>query len=106
VLCAEGDLAGVRLLYEHALAIYEKVLGAEHPNTNHARLNFARLFFADSKAPAALMWSEAALAARERALGENHPWTTGAARITAHVLDTLGRVKQAAGLRARYQIEQ
>jgi Tetratricopeptide repeat len=33
----QGDLAGVLPLYERALAIYEKVLGPKHPNTNEVR---------------------------------------------------------------------
>jgi Flp pilus assembly protein TadD len=33
VLKAQGDLAGARPLHERALAIREKVLGAEHPDT-------------------------------------------------------------------------
>ena len=33
LLQAEGDLAGARPLYERALAISKKVLGAEHRNT-------------------------------------------------------------------------
>ena len=53
------------------------MLGADHPNTNHARLNFARLLVADGKASEALLWIEATLAAREKALGENHPLDQG-----------------------------
>jgi hypothetical protein len=33
VLKDQGDVAGARPLCERALAIYEKVLGAEHPDT-------------------------------------------------------------------------
>jgi hypothetical protein len=40
-LQAEGDLAGARLLYEHALAMYEKAIGPEHPAT--VRNNLAGL---------------------------------------------------------------
>jgi len=43
---AQGDLAGARPLYERALAIREKVLGSEHPDTNRTRSNFARLLLA------------------------------------------------------------
>jgi hypothetical protein len=38
-----GDYAGARPLYERALAIFEKVLGKEHPNTKVVRGNLERL---------------------------------------------------------------
>ena len=47
----QGDLAGARPLFERALAICEKVLGPEHPHTNRARHNFARLLLADGDEP-------------------------------------------------------
>jgi hypothetical protein len=49
LLQAQGDLAGARPLCERALAIDEKVLGREHPNTNRVRHNFARLLLAEGK---------------------------------------------------------
>jgi hypothetical protein len=33
----QGDLVGARLLYERALAIFEKALGSNHPYTATAR---------------------------------------------------------------------
>jgi tetratricopeptide (TPR) repeat protein len=69
----QGDLAGARPLYERAMAIADKVLGTEHPNTNRVRHNFARLLLADGNAAEALTSSEAALAAHKNGLGENHP---------------------------------
>ena len=39
VLKAEGDLAGARAAYERALAIAEKALGPDHPNTVIFRRN-------------------------------------------------------------------
>ena len=33
LLSEQGDLVGARLLFERALAIYEKMPGPEHPNT-------------------------------------------------------------------------
>jgi Tetratricopeptide repeat len=46
LLQAKGDLVGARPLYQRALAINEKVLGPEHPNTHRVRNNFARLLLA------------------------------------------------------------
>jgi hypothetical protein len=43
LLCDEGDFAAARPLYEHALAIREKVLGPEHPDTADSLNNLASL---------------------------------------------------------------
>ena len=42
-LKAQGDLAAARPLYERALAIYEKALGPEHPDTAGSLNNLALL---------------------------------------------------------------
>ena len=104
LLYSQGDFAGARPLFERALAIYEKALGPEHPNTNRGRYNFACLLLADGNSGEALRYSEAALAAHEKVLGENHSWTKDAARVTADALAALGRVREAAALRARFSI--
>ena len=75
----QGDYAGARPLYERALAIYEKALGPEHPNTNVARRNLARLLLDSGNADVALSLGEVALAAHEKLLGQNHPWTKASA---------------------------
>jgi hypothetical protein len=49
--------------------------------------------------------AETALRAHEKVLGPNHRWTKDSARVTAEVLDALGRADQAAALRARYGVE-
>src|SRR5262249_39310648 len=43
LLQAQGDFMGARPLYERALAINEKVLGPEHPETATSLNNLARL---------------------------------------------------------------
>ena len=43
VLRALGDLAGARAAFERALAIWERVLGPNHPNTRIARGNLESL---------------------------------------------------------------
>jgi hypothetical protein len=40
---AQDDLAGARPLYERALAIFEKVLGPDHPDTARSVDNLAGL---------------------------------------------------------------
>ena len=105
LLQAQGDLAGARPLYERALAILEKALGPDHPNTNRVRRNFACLLLTDGNASEALAFGEAALPAHDKALGSHHPWTKDSAGVTADALDALGRGAEAAALRARYAIE-
>src|SRR5262249_819753 len=46
LLYAMGDLAGARPCYEQALAIYQKVLGNDHPNTATSLYNLATLYIA------------------------------------------------------------
>jgi Tetratricopeptide repeat len=43
LLQAQGDLAGARALFERALAIREKALGPELPDTTVVRNNLANL---------------------------------------------------------------
>jgi hypothetical protein len=96
--------AQARPLFERALAIYEKVLGPEHSNTNRVRDNFAALQLACGSAGEALALGEAALTTHERINGPNHPWTKDSARVTADALDALGRAAEAAAMRERHGI--
>ncbi len=101
----QGDRAGAQALYEHALAIREKVLGPAHPNTNSVRRNLAWLLLASGNPGEAVSLAEAALAAHEKVLGEDHPWAKNSASVTAVALDALGRADEAAALRIRYGLE-
>ena len=101
----QGDLAAARPLFERALAISEKALGPEHPDTNRTRCHLARLLITSGHAREALGPAETALRAHEKVLGPNHRWTKDTARVTAEALDALGRADQAAALRARYGVE-
>jgi hypothetical protein len=101
------------------LAIREKKLGLEHPetatsltnlallehpSTNRVRWGFGRLLLAKGEPTEALACSEAALAVHEKVLGENHSWTQESARITADALVALGRVEEAVALCKQYRI--
>ena len=61
--------------YEKALAIREKVLGEEHPDTASTYNNMATTFEKQHKYEKALDLYEKALAIREKVLGEEHPDT-------------------------------
>ena len=71
----QGELAAARPLFERALAIYEKVLGPEHPYTAASLNNLASLLQAQGDLAAARPLFERALAIREKVLGPEHPDT-------------------------------
>ncbi len=81
------------------------MLGSEHPNTNRARYNLARLLLVSGSATEALALGETALAAHDKVLGPDHHLTKDSARVTADALDALGSADKAAALRARYGVE-
>ena len=97
-----GALAAARPLYERALAIREKALGPEHPNTNRTRSHLARALIASGDAMEALSSGKRALSAHEKVLGRNHKWTRDSGHVTADALDALDRAGEASALRARY----
>jgi tetratricopeptide (TPR) repeat protein len=67
--------SAARPLLERALAIREKVLGAEHPDTATNLNNLARLVRDHGDPAAARRLCERALAIREKVLGPEHPDT-------------------------------
>ena len=71
----QGDLAGARPLFERALAINEKALGPEHPDTAANLNNLARLLRAQGDLAGARPLFERALAISEKVLGPEHPET-------------------------------
>ena len=101
----QGDLAAARPLFERALAIAERALGPEHPETAVSLNNLGFLLLGQGDLAAARPLLERALAIREKVLGPNHRHTKDSARVTAEALDALGRADQAAALRARYGVE-
>ena len=87
---ALGAYAAARPLYERALAISEKALGPDHPDTAARLNNLASLLHAQGDFAAARPLYERALATRERALGPDHP-------NTATSLGSLGALLQVQG---------
>jgi tetratricopeptide (TPR) repeat protein len=70
-----GEYTETRPLYERALAIREKVLGPEHPNTARSLNNLALLLDNQGNYEEARPLYERALAIREKVLGPEHPNT-------------------------------
>ena len=88
---AQGDLAGARPLFERALAIHEKALGPEHPDTATSLSNLAGVLRAQGDLAGARPLVERALAIREKALGPEHPDTATRASTTSPSASGPGR---------------
>jgi len=74
-LQVSGDYIAARPYYERALAINEKVLGAEHPDTASSLNNLGFLLQAQGEVEAARPYYEQALDILEKKLGPDHPHT-------------------------------
>jgi len=85
-----GDYSGARPYWERALAIHEKDLGAEHPDTARSLNNLGALLQSQGDLVAARPYYERALAIREKVLGAEHP-------DTALSLNNLGFLLQRQG---------
>jgi CHAT domain-containing protein len=80
-----GAYSKAEPLYQRALAIYEKTLGPEHPNTATSLNNLAELYDAMGAYGKAEPLSQRALAISEKVLGPEHP-DTGTSLINLAVL--------------------
>jgi tetratricopeptide (TPR) repeat protein len=87
-LRAVGQYAEARLYYERALAIYEQVLGPEHPNTALSLNNLDALLQVQGDLGGARPYCERALHIFMARLGPNHALTQTVQRNLA-ALDTL-----------------
>jgi tetratricopeptide (TPR) repeat protein len=67
---------GIAEWHHKALAIREKALGEEHPDTAETYNNIALVYSRQDDYPRALEWYYKALAIQEKALGKEHPRTT------------------------------
>jgi tetratricopeptide (TPR) repeat protein len=85
-----GDFLGTRPYYERALAICEKILGPEHPETALNLNNLGGLLQVTGDLAGARPYHERALAIREKVLGPDH-------KDTARSLGNLGYILQAEG---------
>jgi tetratricopeptide (TPR) repeat protein len=95
-----GDYARARPYYERALAIQEKVLGGEHPNTATSLNNLGDLLRAMGDLAGARPYLERALAIREKVLGREHPDTAQSLNNLGSLLQDMGDL---AGARPYYE---
>ncbi len=73
----QGEMAAARPLFARALAIRERVLGPDHPDTATSLDTLALLLQDQGELAAARSLFERALAIRERVLGPGHPPPSG-----------------------------
>ncbi|HRQ14517.1 MAG TPA: tetratricopeptide repeat protein [Promineifilum sp.] len=100
LLSSMGDPAGARPYYERALAIRERVLGPEHPDTAGSLNNLGYLLQAMDDLAGARPYYERALAIRERVLGPEHPDTANSLNNMGYLLQAMG---DPAGARPYYE---
>jgi tetratricopeptide (TPR) repeat protein len=79
-LQAQGDLVGARAYYEQALAIRERVLGPDHPDTAESINGLGTLLQGQGDYRQAQMYLERALVINEQVLGPSHPTTAQSLR--------------------------
>jgi len=87
---ALGNYAQAQPLAERALAIREKVLGPEHPETATSLNNLGILLKKQGDLAGARSLYERALAATEKALGPDHPDTANSLNNLANLLQEQG----------------
>jgi len=90
-----GNLAEARPYYERALAIKEKALGPDHPDTALSLNNLGALLDSMGNLAEARPYYERALAIREKALGPDHPDTAQSLNNLGGVLGAMGEYKDA-----------
>lgn len=85
-----GDTGSARILQECSLALYERLLGAEHPNTLGSSNNLANTLRVLGDLAGARKLQEKTLETQERVLGTEHPDTLGSRNSLAVSLRDLG----------------
>ncbi|MBV9710840.1 MAG: tetratricopeptide repeat protein, partial [Ktedonobacteraceae bacterium] len=71
----QGKYAEAEPLYKRALAIYEEIQGARHPDAAMSLHNLAGLYYAQGKYVEAEPLAKRALTVYEQILGPTHPDT-------------------------------
>ena len=93
-------------LYEQVLAEYERVLGADHPDTLTVRNNLAGAYKSAGRLAEAVELFERVLADRVRVLGPDHPDTLAARNNLAGAYYSVGRFGEAIELFERVLADQ
>ncbi|MCB1933817.1 MAG: tetratricopeptide repeat protein, partial [Candidatus Accumulibacter sp.] len=96
-----GAYAKAEPLYQRALAINEKALGPDHPDTARSLSNFADLYTATGAYAKAEPLYQRALAIHEKALGPDHPYTAVSLNALADLYTVTGAYAKAEPLLER-----
>jgi tetratricopeptide (TPR) repeat protein len=96
-----GEYEQVESLHQRALAIRERVLGPEHPDTATSLNNLAALYDNQGKYEQAKPLYQRALVIRERVLGPEHPDTALSLYWLAYFYTNQGKYEQAEPLYQR-----
>ncbi len=97
----QGRYAEAEPLYKRALAIYEKKLGPDHPDTGISLNNLAGLYKNQGRYAEAEPLYKRALAIDEKKLGPDHPDTATSLNNLAGLYDGQGRYAEAEPLYKR-----
>ncbi|MFM7314799.1 MAG: CHAT domain-containing protein, partial [Cyanobium sp.] len=100
-LKARGDYRGASERWERILAIVEKVLGAEHPDTATSLNTLAELYRAQGRYGEAEPLYKRSLAISEKVLGAEHPLTATSLSNLAGLYEAQGRYGEAEPLHKR-----
>ena len=92
---AQGKYKQAEPLLRGVLAIREKQLGSEHPDTATSLGNLGALYFAQGKYEQAEPLLQHALAIREKQLGPDHPSTVNSLGCLAELYFAQGKYEQA-----------
>jgi tetratricopeptide (TPR) repeat protein len=95
-----GDYARARPYFERVLAIHEKVLGREHPDTATSLNNLGALLYHMGDLAGARPFLERALAIHEKVLGGEHPHMATSLNNLGYLLQAMGDL---AGARPYYE---
>jgi hypothetical protein len=97
-----GDSATQAIVIGEPLtADFERMLGADHPDTLSSRNNLANAYVAAGRAAEAIPLHEQTLAAHERMLGPDHPSTLDSRNNLANAYVAAGRAAEAIPLHER-----
>ncbi len=97
----QGDYEAAEPLYRRSLEIWERVLGADHPDTATSLNNLAGLYESQGRYEAAAPLYRRSLEIRERVLGADHPATAQSLNNLAGLYRSQGRYEAAEPLLRR-----
>lgn len=93
-LTLRAQYGQAEVLYQQALRIRNRIMGAEHPDAAMTLNSLAILFFLQAKYERAEAWYHQTLRIREKALGPDHPQVASTLHSLAYTLFEQGKYEQ------------